>query len=237
MYWYSSSFNYKYFKTKLYTLKLHINYFVNNTYSLLVQSFTAGALIDWFGKNFYNIDNYYEIMEKDASKIKPLKNDIIFLPYFINAGTANNYINSRGLFFGIDLNSKKEHFCRSIYESIGFILKESILTLESITSSKIDSVLSVGGGSKSSFLSQTKSDILNKKIIVTKNKEVGCLGVTILSAVANNFYTNIEEACQNMIRIDKTYNPNSKLTSFYEERYKIFKEIFNNAKELFLKYY
>ena len=135
------------------------------------------------------------------------------------------------------MNHKKEHFCRSIYESIGFILKENILTLESITNIEIDSILSVGGASKSSFLSQLKSDISNKKIIVTKNKEVGCLGVAILSAVANNLYKNIDEACRNMIRIDKTYEPNNELISIYDERYKMFKEIFNNVKNLFLNYY
>lgn len=218
-------------------LKIPIIYFVNNIFSLNLFSPTAGVLLDWFGENFYNTKNYYNEMEKDASSIKLQKDNILFLPYFIDAGSVNKNIRSRGLFFGLNLNHKKKDFCRSIYESIGFILKENIMALESVTKSRIESVSSVGGASKSSLLSQIKCDILNKKIVVTKNKEVGCLGVSILSAVANKTYKDLDEACKNMVEIEKIYYPDKKIISIYEERYRRFKNIFNNIKELFINYY
>lgn len=224
-------------KPKFNHLKIPINYFINNTYCLLPFSPTAGILLDWFGKNFYNSNNYYKKMEKDALKIEPKKDDIIFLPYLIDASIIHDNIKSCGLFFGINLNHKKEHFCRSIYEAIGLILKENILSLEKITKFKIESILSVGGASKSRLLSQIKSDILNRSIIITKNNEVGCLGVVILAAVANKIYKNLTEACQNMIETEKIYKPNNKNRKIYEEKYSMFKDVFNNVKELFLKYY
>ena len=57
-------------KPKYNTLRLPIIYFVNNTYSLYTGSLTAGILIDWFGENFYDVKNYYKIMDKNASSVK-----------------------------------------------------------------------------------------------------------------------------------------------------------------------
>ena len=180
---------------------------------------------------------YIKKMEKIAARIKLEKDNIICLPYFINSGVVNNNIKSKGIFFGLNLIHGKDHLSRSVFESIGFMLKEIIIELELAKNNKINSILSVGGASKSIFLSQVKSNISNKKIIVIKNNEVGCLGVAILASVANNIYKDLNEAVINMVKIDKIYYPEEKTIAIYEERYIRFKEIFNRIKELFLNYY
>lgn len=67
-------------------------------------------------------------MEKDVSAIKPEEEGIILIPYFTDTSIIHGNVKSSGLFFGFHLHHKKPQFARSIYESIGFILKENLLS-------------------------------------------------------------------------------------------------------------
>lgn len=217
-------------------LQIPINYFINNKYSLLPYTPTAGVIIDWFGKNFYKSKKYYNLIDKDIADYKPDINKLYFLPYLLNTSIINEDINSRGLFFGINLSSSKKDFISAINESIGFLLKENVDEIEKITSKK-DYIISVGGATNNVGLCQLKSDILNKKLFVTKNKEVGCLGVSLLSSIANGCYKDLSEATDEMVQIIKIYDPQKKYFEIYKERFKRYKEILKNTIPLYKKYY
>ncbi len=218
-------------------LKIPINYFINGNYSLLPFSPTAGIVLEWFGKNFYDKKDFYKKMENEISGNYPDESNPFFIPYFKDMSIVHGNIKSRGVIFGLELEHKKKDICKSLYESIAFILKENLIVLEKIKKIKFESVLSVGGASKSRQLSQLKSDILNKEVTVTRNKEAGCLGVAILAAVATNVYKNLQEAVENMVKISKVYRPDIEKNIIYEKRYKAYRKILGNLKNLFLNCY
>lgn len=61
------------------------------------------------------------------------------------------------------------------------------------------------------------------------------MGGAMLAAVACGEYPDVRTACEKIVRISRTEEPDSELVRKYEEKYQQFRQIYPALKELFPK--
>lgn len=208
-----------------------------NKYVLMPYTETAGIVLKWFRDNFPSCEgkeNYEEMLEH-ASKIPPGSEGLIVIPYFNGSFCPNFDPRARGVFTGVTLKHNRGHFIRAIVESISFMLRENIELLSSF-SIPVKKVRSLGGASKSDLWLQIKSDVLNIPIETLSTSETSLLGACIIAGVGIGIFKDVEKTIENIVKVKKTFVPNSKSVSIYDDLYNEYllryKKLYSNSESV-----
>lgn len=211
-------------------------------YLIIPISMTAGIVLKWFKDEFcykeilesQNQDrSVYELFDKIVQEAPPMSNGLILVPYFTGVIQPDNNPYAKGIFFGVGLDTKKQHFLRSIFEAIAFMLRENIELIESVSGESISEVRSLGGGSKSWIWRKIKADISGKKIACMEIPECTSLGAAILGGVAVGMFSDAKHAAQLANRVKDYVQPDESLKDLYNKGYQKYREIYNRLKSLF----
>ena len=114
------------------------------------------------------------------------------------------------MFFGIGLDTKKQHFLRAVYESVAFMLRENLELLTRVNHMPVTQIRSLGGGAKSAVWRQIKADVAS----------VACGGKA-----------SLEQAAQAADRAVVWTKPDG--AGRYEQAYQKYCELFRTLNPLF----
>ncbi len=213
---------------------------VKGKYCLMPFSMTGGMVLKWFKDNFFDngdskdlSDNeIYDVLTSEASRIAAGTDGLLMLPHITGAFFPENNPKARGVFFGIGIDHKRGHFTRAILESIAFMLKRN-LEIFLKNNIEISSIISMGGGAKSSLWNQIKADITGVDIIIPENTETALLGAAIIAGVSVGVYKDYNEAIKKIIRIKKRYKPNPDNKEIYKNTYQKYNDLYQKVEVLF----
>jgi len=88
-----------------------------------------------------------------------------------------------------------------------------------------------GGGGSSPFWRKMLADVYGCPISTIESKEGPALGVAILAMVAAGIYGSVQEACDAVIRKDKTAEPDDGAHRAYMKYYGLYRELYPALKE------
>ncbi|MCL5986704.1 MAG: FGGY family carbohydrate kinase [Actinobacteria bacterium] len=197
---------------------------------------SAGLSIRWardvFSKKLTADNNKgseaFKILIKLAQSSKPGAKGIFFLPHLRGSGSAVEPArdpSSSGAFVGIRWGSNTCDLARAVVEGTIF---EGMLLQEAVEQNfgKCDEIRVTGGLAQSDFYCQLKSSASNRSVKVPYNLESGTLGAAILAAICSEEFSSIGEAADSMISISKTIEPDADLSNFFQERLKLYRELY-----------
>ena len=190
---------------------------------------TAGMVFKWFRDEFCRGEDYASLCDEGAT-IAPGADGLTMLPHLSGAGCPECEFSAKGAFSGFTLGHTRGHFVRSILESIAFMLRGNIELLEKIGVT-VKEVRSLGGGAKSDLWLQIKADVCRKDILVMQCDEAACLGVAMLSCVGVGIYKDLSEARNNMVKVTKTFSPDSDKANVYDTAYIKYQELWESLKD------
>ncbi len=202
------------------------HYNATTRYAIMPWISTAGMALKWFRDNFVQ-DMSYSQLDMLAKDSPQGSDGLMFFPHL--CGSTHPIFNpeAKGSFYGIRLSHEKKHFVRAILESVSYMLRSSISSLNS----DIETIHSIGGSAKSDLWCQIKADVTQKRIKTLKEKETACKGSAILSGLAINEYASLKSACEKAVVIDKEFNPeNSKYEKLYNDYTSINEKIYERCK-------
>lgn len=183
-------------------IKVPAYYVAKDKYCLLMWAPTAGMVMEWFKKNFYeNTD--FKTIDEEAAKVALGSEGLTIAPNMRGSVMPTNDPDLKGGVYGMDLKHTRAHFARAIMESIACLLRQYLECLRL----PVDEVISIGGGSKSRLWRQIKADITGKKVVTLKNKETGCLGTAIYAGYGYGAYGNIDAAVKGLVEVKDTTEP------------------------------
>ena len=188
-------------------IKVPAYYVAKDKYCLLMWAPTAGMVMEWYRKNFYQNANYKEI-DQEAEKVPFGSEGLTISPNMRGSVMPANDSDLKGGVYGIDLKHTRGHFTRAIMESIACLLRQYLEYL----SIPVEEVVSIGGGAKSPLWRQIKADITGKKVVTLKNKETGCLGTAIYAGYGYGLYENIDSAVKGLVETNTVTNPKTDKT-------------------------
>ncbi len=190
---------------------------VPDTYVLLPWVPTAGMAFRWFRDEFAPGVSYSELAEA-AQKVYPGANGLTFLPHLSGAVCPEVNPHARGVFHGISLGHRREHFIRALFEAVAFILRENLEMLADLGIT-CDKVCSLGGGAESPLWLQIKADVLNREIVTAATSETTCLGCALLAAVGTKVYPDLNTATAEMVKFSRRFSPAQENVQKYENIY------------------
>ncbi len=204
-------------------------FLTDDQYCTLAYNVTSGLSVKWFFDTFApneRVDGHppYALFEKNAPQ-KPTR--LFVQPYLMGSGTPYMDHRARFAILGADVGTTRYDIYKAVLE--GLCLDQR-LNLEIIKNEGIliDSIICVGGGSKSRLWLSAKADSMQVSVSTLKCSEAGALGCAILCAVALGVYPDARTAGEAMSEIDQTIEPDVRSAAFYEEKFSLYRELHND---------
>lgn len=198
----------------------------------------AGLSLKWFRDNFckeeidlakkMDVDPYI-IMTEEAESIPLGAENLYYLPYLIGERTPHLDPDCRGAFIGLSAMHTRSHLIRAVMEGVAYSLKDcqEILVEMGVA---VDDMTVTGGGGRSSLWRQMLADLYECPVKTITSQEGPALGAAILAAVGVGIYASVAEACDQIIKTDRTQNPIKENSHIYLEKHKVFKGLYKQLR-------
>lgn len=200
---------------------------------------TSGTInLQWFIDQFcatekateaYADRNIYTWAEQEAAKIPLGSGGVIYHPYLNTAGVISPFVNpaARAEFFGISIEHSRTHLLRAVYEGTALSMLDSYLQMPM----NVRRLTVSGGGTRSQFWCQMFADCTGNEILVPTGSEFGARGVAVLAGIATGTYRNLDEAMQQVIRVERQYEPDREATDKYRAIYELYRHIYKHLND------
>lgn len=208
---------------------------VPDTYVFQGGALNGGNTLNWFRNKVLKTDCSFEMLDKEAGRICPGCDGLIFLPYLAGERTPWNDPAARGVFFGLGLTHDRAAMTRAVMEGVIYNLRicKDIFDKKEICQERL---ISSGGGARGKAWRQIQADILDMLVYTTEVEEEACLGAAILAAVGTGSYDSVPGACEKMVSIcPSVTEPIKTNVQYYRERQELFYELYESVKGLYQK--
>ena len=171
---------------------------------------------DTFGGSF-------DEMSKAAAEVARGCEGLFFHPYL--QGEITPYLDDRlrASFVGAAGFHTKAHFNRAVLEGVAYSMKDCFATLVELGIAPTQAV-AIGGGAKSGLWRQILADMLNIPLKTVENVD-SSLGSAMLAGVAVGVFASHADAVERCVREQGVTLPDPEGVDFYNERFKLYKEI------------
>ena len=176
----------------------------------------------------------FALMDEEAARSPAGAGGIVFLPYMAGERCPIWDPYSKGVFFGVTLQSERQDMLRAILEACGYGMRQLCEIAERVTGTRYREFVSVGGGSKSEVWAQIKADITGKRIIILDANDAAVVGATLLAGIGVGIYRDFYDASSRVERkVWKVIEPSEANSDIYEKRYRVYCSLYPRIKDLY----
>lgn len=163
------------------------------TYALEGSVFVGGSAVQWLRDGLRLINT---VTETDiyANRVASAAG-MYLVPAFVGLGAPYWDSDVRGAIFGLTRGTTKEHFIRATLEAIAYQSRDVIDVMIEESGLKLAILKVDGGATRSEFLMQFQSDILNVPVDVAGIIETTALGAAYMAGLATGFWQDIDHLC------------------------------------------
>lgn len=205
---------------------LHSFAYTTGKYHLMGCILTAASARKWWLESILNTKDYNGA---DLESEKANTDHLYFLPYLSGERSPHNDVNAKGAFIGLTHQTTKASLSKAIMEGVAFALRDC-LELAKEGGREFKKATVCGGGSHSDVWVQILSDVLNLPIY--KGNGSGSYGAALI-AISGSEHKSLEEVCNEIIKYGNVFKPNQESVKYYDDKYKIFKQLYPALKNLF----
>ena len=210
---------------------LHSFAHADGSYHLMGCMLSAASCNKWLMEEIFHTKDY-AAEQAGITTDKLGRNTVFFLPYLMGERSPINDTNARGTFIGMTMDTTREQLTQAVLEGVAFAIRDSFEVAKSLGIDIQRSNL-CGGGSKSALWQEIMANVLGIPMDLLVTEQGPGYGGAMLAMVADGVFSNVREACDALIQVRTTIEPNAELTARYEERYQKFRKIYPACRELF----
>ena len=202
---------------------------------------SAGGSLRWLRDTFFQPEGVvgqttgqdtYSLMAAGANLVPAGSEGLIFLPYLTGERTPYPDANARGVFFGMTLRHKRQHFARAVLEGVAYALNDTFEIFHEI-GIPITQVRASGGGAKSPVWNQIHADVTGYPHMTLSGDEGPALGVALLAAVGTGAYATVADACKAAIHTVAETAPDPAAHAVYQKYNVVYRGLYPALKEQF----
>lgn len=194
----------------------------------------AGIVLQWFAENFMQAGNNDNIINQAlelAMQSAAGCEGLVFLPYLLGERAPVWDESAAGVFFGIKMQHRKQHFARAVIEGISFSLVQVLYALEA-TYQPVRHIYASGAITQSSWWMQMLADISGREVVYKDAADASAFGAAIMGMYAVGVISNLQQA-QQFFTSSTTFVPDLSLHDAYHQRYKTYVSLYPQLKDLF----
>ena len=193
----------------------------------------AGSLRWYRDTHMPGVD--YDDLLASAADLGPGAEGLVFLPYLTGERTPHPDPLARGAFVGLTVRHTRSHCTRAVLEGVAFGLRDSFELIQSAGVREIDQVRVSGGGARSPVWRQILADVFNTELVTVNTTEGAAYGSALLAGVGTGCWSDVEEACQAVIKITDRTHPLEDHVDQYDSVYSVYKSLYPLLKRSFQK--
>jgi xylulokinase len=214
---------------------------VRGKWHMMGVSLSGGGCLQWFCQRLCQAEiaaarrskvDPYDVLTREAAKIPPGSEGLIFLPYLSGERTPHADPDARACFVGLTLAHTRGHMVRSVMEGVSYAMRDSLAIIREL-GVPVRQIRASGGGSKSQLWRQIQADVFGQKVVTLNAEEGPAYGVALLAAVGAGAFANVEEACAATIRVVKETPPNKAATKHHDAAFPIYQNLYRELKDDF----
>jgi len=200
----------------------------------------AGLSLRWFREHFGESEAWYarqtdvdsyDLIIKEAEKIPPGSEGLLWLPYLMGERTPHLDAQARGMWFGLTAAHTRAHLIRSILEGVAFSLRDSLEIFQELEI-PVKQIRASGGGSRSFLWRQIQADIYGKELVTLRTAEGSAFGAALLAGVGAKIYASVQESAREAIQIRERMTPQAANVRRYDKQYQIYRSLYPAVREL-----
>ena len=182
---------------------------------------TGNAVLNWarelVGVNIEEVE-----VELQGGHLEP--SPVLAVPYL--SGSMVYWEEGRkakGALIGLTLATSHTDVVQALMESIAYdhVNTLSLLRQEGV---QVNRIRATGGGSRSPWWTQLKSDLTNATIEVAAQQEAGTLGAAILAGMAIGVYDDLEQVSVLFSGTSRVHKPDPKRAALHQDRLQSYRE-------------
>jgi gluconokinase len=190
----------------------------------------GGIVLQWL-KDLLNDERSFDTFLKEAEKVSPGAEGLIFLPYLNGERAPLWNQRAKGNFYGVTITHRKEHFIRAVLEGITFNLFQIGKSLTKLAGEP-KKIFVNGGLARSLLWLQMMADIFEAEIYVPESHNSAAWGAAWTSLVAIGKVQSFAEIKEN-IPMGSPVLPNKHNSEAYKRIY----ENYQNLASDMVKYF
>ena len=210
---------------------LHAFAHADGGYHLMGCMLSAASCNKWLCDEILKTTDY-AAEQAPITEDKLGTNHVFFLPYLMGERSPINDTNARGTFTGMTMDTSRADLVQAVLEGVAFAIRDSFEVAKSL-GVQIPRSYVCGGGSKSPLWRKIFANVLGIPLDMVKTEQGPGYGGVILAMVGCGQFSSVQAACDALIEVASTTEPNPVLTGRYEARYGQFRKIYPTMKALF----
>jgi autoinducer 2 (AI-2) kinase len=205
--------------------------------------FYCGLVMRWFRDAFCELEtaqarrdgvDVYALLEAKAAAVAPGSNGVFGI--FSNVMQASHWVHASPGFVGFDVGNpssagRSECF-RAIEESAAYVSRGHLRIAEAAAGIEVRDAVLTGGAAKGTLWPQILADTLAVPISIPAVKESTALGAALYAGVGAGLYTDVAATAAQIVRFERTFEPESAAVAGYDELYRRWGELYRRSLEL-----
>jgi xylulokinase len=167
----------------------------------------------------------YDIFAEEASMVPAASDGAFWVPYLMGERTPHLDPRARAALIGLTASHTRAHVIRAILEGVAFSLKDTFTIFDEMKI-PVTSIRLGGGGARSSLWRQIQADIYGHEIEIVAAEEGAAYGAAILAGVGAGEWHSVEQACDAVVRMAKTVQPNRQDSATMQQAYTTYRKIY-----------
>ena len=209
---------------------LHSFAHADGGYHLMACMLSAASCNKWFCEEVLKVKGHED--QNDITDDMLGNNHVYFLPYLMGERSPINDTDARGTFTGITMDSSRADMLQAVFEGVAFAIRDSFEVAKSL-GIKIDRSNICGGGAKSPLWRKIFANVLGIPLDMVKTEQGPGYGAAILAMVGCGQYPSVQAACDDLVEVASTTEPDPEITARYEKAYSKFRQIYPALKPVF----
>ena len=212
---------------------LHSFAHADGKYHLMGCMLSAASCNKWFCEDILGTSDF-SAEQAVISEADYGRNNVFFLPYLMGERSPINDTDASGTFIGMRMDTTRGDMIQAVLEGVCFAIRDSFEVAKKIGVAVPRSNL-CGGGSKSPLWRRMLAAVLGIPLDIPQTEQGPGYGAAILAMVGCGVYPDVKSACDELVCVAETVEPDPELTKRYQERYEKFSSIYPAVKDLFKK--
>src|SRR5437762_4339133 len=188
----------------------------------------AGLSLRWFRDQFGAIGaddcDSYDSLTKEASLVSSGSNGLIWTPYLMGERTPHLDPFARAALVGLTANHTRAHVVRAILEGVAFSLRDTFEIFKDMNV-PVEEIRLGGGGARSQLWRQIQADIYGHPVKTVEAEEGAAYGAALLAGVGAGAWPSVDAACDAVVRIASTVEPDAESVKLLDRQYWKFRKI------------
>ena len=165
-------------------------------------------------------------MLSHAAKADRAKSRVLFLPHLEGERAPLWDPHSRGAFVGMSAGTGFAELAAAVLEGVGFSARLLFEAASQAAGRSYNFLYLGGGGARSDLWCQIRADILGVELRRNAVLDSGTLGAAVIAGVGVGLFPSLPAATREMLRIERSFVPNSTLAANYNDLFSLYQETY-----------